>query len=200
MKPDQYRSAIEKHLGEELFRHSLGVAEAAAALAKRFGADGDKAYLAGLVHDYAKRYSRQELLEIAARLNLRLDRITRQEARLLHAPVGAVLIKKELGLKDPAVIQAVRRHTTGSAGMTLLDKVVYLADYIESGRDYEGVEKVRSIARENLDRALLEAVEQAIVSVLKRGLPLHPRSVVFRNCLLHALNDKSTGKRPNQGL
>lgn len=174
-------------LDDRLYRHSLGVAQAAVSLAERYGADGNKAYLAGIVHDYGKRYSGRELLKKADQLKLSLDRITRQEPKLLHAPVGAALLKVELQIGDTGILRAVANHTTGRSNMNRLDKVIYLADYIEEGRNFPGVIEVRQAARENLDRALLMAVELAIRSILKRGLMLHPRSVAFRNSLLAGL-------------
>jgi predicted HD superfamily hydrolase involved in NAD metabolism len=184
MKPDQCRRLMKEMLDEELYRHSLGVAEAALSLSECYGADTQKAYLAGMIHDYGKRYTKKELLRKAQLMGLSLDRITRQEKRLLHAPVGAALIRSELKIKDPDIIKAVAYHTTGRSGMTLLEKVIYLADYIEAGREFKGVELIREIAAKNIDQALLVAVNQAIKSVLARDLMLHPRSVVFRNSLL----------------
>lgn len=171
-------------LDEKLFRHSMGVAKAAASLAEYYGQSKEKAYLTGIVHDYGKRYSRQELIKKAEEMNLRLDRVTREESRLLHAPVGAALLKSEGKVKDPEILRAVYYHTTGRKGMTGLEKVIYLADYIEEGRDFAEADKIRKLAWSDPEQAMLEAVEFAIESVLQRGLLLHPRSVAFRNSLL----------------
>ena len=184
MQPDHYKELMREKLDHELFVHSLGVADAAADLAERYGADKEKAHLAGVIHDYGKRFSGQELLELAGELEIPLDRITRQESRLLHAPVGAALLKKELQIIDQEILLAVANHTTGRRGMGKLEKVIYLADYIEEGRDFPIVDKIRQVAREDLDQALLEAVDFAIKSVLDRKLMLHPRSVAFRNELV----------------
>ncbi len=179
-----YSSLIKERLGEKLYRHSLSVAEAAVSLAEHYGADTEKAKLAGLVHDYGKRYSKQDLIRKAELLELPLDRITKQQVKLLHAPVGAALLESELKISDPEIIRAVAYHTTGRRGMALLDKITYIADYVEEGRQFEGVEYIRKAAYCNLDQALLAAVDTAIRSILDRGLLLHPRSVDFRNSLL----------------
>ncbi len=179
-----YSSLMKERLDGELYRHSLSVAEAAVSLAEYYGADTGKAELAGLVHDYGKRYSKQDLIRKADLLGLSLDRITRQQEKLLHAPVGAALLKSELEICDPEIIRAVACHTTGQIGMTLLDKIIYLADYVAEDRQFEGVEQIRKTAYSNLDRALLAAVDMGIKSVVDRGLMLHPRSVAFRNSLL----------------
>ena len=178
---------MKKHLGEALYRHSLGVAETAADLAVRYRGDRHRAYLAGLFHDYGKVYSFSELRRKTEEMGLCLDRVSLKEKGLLHAPVGAALLPVKAGIADVAVIDAVAYHTTGRPRMSLLGKTVYLADLIEPGRDFNGVEKLRESARVDLDRALLVAVDHTIDRVLQRGRLLHPRSVQFRNCLLTSL-------------
>ncbi len=184
-----YSSLMKEMLDDETYRHSRRVAEAAVKLAEHYGIDPGKAKLAAIVHDYGKRYSRQELIQKANQLGLKLDRITRQQEKLLHAPVGAALLESELKILDPEVAGAVAYHTTGRIGMTLLEKILYLADFIEEGRRYEGVEFIRKAAYSNLERALLAAVDMTIKSVVARGLLLHPRSVAFRNRLLEEITN-----------
>lgn len=177
---------LREHLGKELFQHSLGVAETAAALARHWGTDPDRARLAGLVHDYARGFSSGELAALFIELNLPPDPVIEAEPKLLHAPVGAALLPADLDVTDPVVLEAVRWHTTGHAGMCLLEKVVYLADCIEPHRRYTGVTELRQAAWNSLEQALLMAVNRTIHSVLSRGMLLHPRSVEFRNCLIRA--------------
>ncbi len=185
MTPEKCKLVLIRHLDHELYQHSLGVAGVAADLAVRYGADVSKAFLAGLLHDYGKGYPLGRLRQEARRLELALDRITLAEPKLLHAPVGAALLSEELGIFDPAVIKAVAYHTTGRSRMSLLEKVVYLADFIEPGRDFTGVEQIRQLARVQLNAALVAAVEHTIRSVLERGMLLHPRTIQFRNSLLN---------------
>ncbi len=187
MTADQYRELMRKTLDAELYEHSLATAGTAAELAERYGSKREKAYLAGLVHDYGKRLKRQQLLEAAESYNLKLDSITLGEARLLHAPVGAVLLAEELKINDRELLNAVSYHTTGYSGMTLLAKVLYLADSIESGRRFDGVDKIRELAAVDFEQALLAAVDNTICSVVARGMKLHPRSVAFRNSLLDSI-------------
>jgi predicted HD superfamily hydrolase involved in NAD metabolism len=184
MKPKQGRQLMEEKLGDELYRHCLGVAETAQTLANYYCVDTEKAYIAGMVHDYGKLYSTQELLQKAKELKLPLDRMTLCQEKLLHAPVGAALLKIELGIDDPEISGAVAYHTTGRVGMTLLEKIIYLADFIEPGRVFAGVETIRKAAENNLNSALLLSVNSSIKSILDRDLMLHPRSVAFRNSLL----------------
>jgi len=191
---DRYHDLMKEFLDEKLYRHSLGVAEAAASLAEHYKVDAQKAFFAGIVHDYGKHYSSFELLKKAEALDISLDRFTLQEDRLLHAPIGAALLKTELQVNDSEVLRAVTYHTTGRSGMSSLEKVIYLADYIEKGRDFSGVEKIRELAYVNINQALLEAVEHAIKAVLDRKLLLHPRSVAFRNWLIFMIREQTCDK------
>jgi predicted HD superfamily hydrolase involved in NAD metabolism len=194
MNLEQYQEILQQRLSEELYRHSLGAAKAAAELASLYHADRDRAYLAGLIHDYAKEIEPAVLLQTADRLNLPLDPITRFEGRkLLHAPVGAALLSAELGLQDPEILRAVAYHTTGRAGMTLLEKIVYLADFIEPNRDFPGVERLRELSGIGLDTAILAAIDDTIVLVLERHLMLHPDSVNLRNDLITRIREQENG-------
>lgn len=181
---------MQKMLDPELYRHCAGVAEEAANLARRYGADENQAYIAGMVHDYAKRYSFSEQRKKARQLGLKPDFFGGAEKKLLHAPLGALLIKEELSITDEEVIGAVACHTTGRPGMNLLEKIIYLADLTEPGRSYPGVEAIRKAAQTSLEEALLLAVENVIKSVLKRRLYLHPCSVALRNELIDKLSTK----------
>ena len=185
-----YTYLMKEKLDSELFKHSLGTAKAAAELAKRYDVDSEKVYLAGIVHDYAKPLSGDELLKKAEQLQVPLDRITRQQHKLLHAPVGAVLLEKELEIRDPDVLKAVAYHTTGHSKMSNFEKVLYLADYIEENRQISGVEEIRKAAEKDLELALLIALDTAIQSIVARRLMLHPDSVAFRNSLLKELAGK----------
>lgn len=184
MKKDYYRDLMQRTLSETLFRHSLGTAEAAAALAAHYGADVEKAYIAGLLHDYAKQYSKEVMYCKADQLGLKLDPIIRHEGKLLHAPLGSALLRTEIGFEDPDILEAIAYHTTGHEVMSLLGEVLYLADFIEESRCFEGVDKIRAVAYLDLDKALLRAVDHTICSVLTRGLILHPHSIAFRNRLI----------------
>ncbi len=182
-----YQGIVENNLEERLYRHSLGVAKIAESLAQKNGADRCKAYLAGLLHDYGKRYSTNQLMEKAKELSIDLDWFCINEPKLLHAPVGAALLKSELDIYDKELLDAVAYHTTGKAKMTMLGKILYLSDSIEPGREYRGVNEIRSLASFDLDGAILKVVEYTILSVLERKLLLHPLSVELRNDLLLSL-------------
>jgi len=171
-------------LTPERLEHSLGVAEASVHLARRWGANEEQARLAGLLHDCAKGMGQDELLQWALAFGIVRNDIERACPDLLHGPVGALLAWKEYGVTDAAVLSAIRLHTLGGEGMSLLERIIYLADYIEPGRAFPGVEEVRVLAEKNLNLALLRAMEGTIRYVLERGLPLHPQTVRARNSLL----------------
>ncbi len=183
---EEIREIMVRHLGKDLFRHSLGTAQTAYSLAERYGEEPERAYLAGMVHDYGKVYSSEAVRRWARGLKLKLDQVTLAEPGLLHAPVGAALLPLELGLKDAGVLRAVAYHTTCRPGASLLERIVYLADYIEPGREFPGLGPVREAAEKNLRAALVMVVEQTIRRILDRGRLLHPRSVEFRNSLLRS--------------
>jgi predicted HD superfamily hydrolase involved in NAD metabolism len=191
MDLNQYVSILESRFSSGLLRHSLGVADTAADLAGIYRVNKGKAFLAGLLHDYAKELEPELLLKLANQFKLPVDPITWVEGRkLLHAPVGAALVAAELGITDPEILSAISCHTTGKAEMSILDKVVYLADVIEPNRDYDGVERLRALSRLRLDQAALAAVNMNIYSVLKRDLMLHPGSVDLRNDLIARIRDQ----------
>ena len=105
-------------------------------------------------------------------------------SELWHAPVGAYLVEKEAGITDREILDAIRYHTTGRLGMTLLEKVVYLADYIEPGRHFPGVDEVRDIAKKNLDIALIQAVKNTIVFLMKKNQAIYPDTFQTYNDLI----------------
>ncbi|HWP97213.1 MAG TPA: bis(5'-nucleosyl)-tetraphosphatase (symmetrical) YqeK [Syntrophomonadaceae bacterium] len=181
LNPKEIKEIIRFKLSKHRFKHSLQVAEAARELADHYDQDGEKAYLIGLLHDYAKGISSQELLELAELHGLLEDEVERRVPDLLHAPVGAWLVREELGIEDEAILHAIKVHTLGDFVMSELDKIIYLADMIEPGRDYAGQERLRGLAFRDLDDAMLFGLESTIRYCLDRNRILHPRTVAVRN-------------------
>lgn len=175
---------VKARLDEHRFRHTLGVVETAVQLASDYGADPAKARAAALLHDVAKGYGRERLLKEASGFGIVLSDIERRAPALIHAPLGAEVARREFGIDDPDILAAIKYHTTGRAGMSLLERVVFLADYIEPGRVHPGVERVREAARDDLDRAVLLALDQTIVYLVGRGELIAPDAIAARNDLL----------------
>lgn len=175
---------IRLRLSKRRFQHSLDVAQVARELARHYGLDSDKAYLTGILHDYAKGIAAAELLSIAENNHLLEDDIEREIPDLLHAPVGAFLVQQELGLQDADIIQAIKNHTLGSTAMTDLDKIIYLADMIEPGRDYPGMQRLYCLAFRELDEAMLFGIESTIKYCLEVKRIIHPRTIEVWNYFL----------------
>lgn len=171
-------------LSPQRYEHSLGVRDTAVKLALRFGADPGKAELAGLLHDCAKNIPAEEALVLCERLGIELDEAERLNPALIHAPLGAELAQTEFGIHDEEIKNAIRYHTVGRAGMSLLEKVIYLADMIEPGRSFEGVEALRKAVEVSLDKALYEALKQSILHNAARGRIIHTGTVDAYNDLL----------------
>ena len=185
MEYEEMRSLLQKSLKTSRYEHSLGVAETAAALARRFGVDEKQARIAGLLHDCAREFPNENLIAEAEKRLIMVEAIERQMPLLLHAYVGARLVREKYGVDDAAVEQAIWRHTVGGAQMTKLDKIIWFADMIEPGRDYPGVEELRALARTaGLDEMLLAGLTQSIIFVAQRGGLIHPATVLARNEIL----------------
>lgn len=184
MEEVEIERRLTERLSEKRMRHVHGVAKTAERLARRFGACPGQARLAGLLHDCAREYAKRELLQIASARGLSLTALERAAPVLLHAPVGALRAREIYGIEDAQVLRAIALHTTGGAGMTQLDKIIYLADMIEPSRDYPGVAALRREAEVNLDKAVFAALGQSLAYMLRRGELIHPDTVVARNDFL----------------
>lgn len=175
------------------FRHSRDVCQTAVRLAERWDADIEKCRKAGILHDCARNLKGQELLKTARKYGLIPSEFEIVQPALIHAPLGALIAEKRFGVTDPEILQAIRRHTTGATKMTKMDKIIYLADCIEPGRHYAGVQRIREIADKNLDEAVMAAFDHSILFVIAHEGILHPNSVEGRNCLLMEMKAKRDG-------
>jgi len=172
---------------EERLSHSLGAEKAAVELAERFGEDKNKAALAALIHDNAKCFSYSELLQIVKENNFVIEQDVLDNHKILHAAVGACLAEKELGIDDKDVLNAIKYHTTGKKNMTLLEKIVYLADKIEVNTrppEYRNP-IVKIIETENdLDAAILLTINYTIKSLIDRNLVINSLTIEVWNNLI----------------
>jgi len=175
---------IKSRLSSRRMQHSLQVAAVARDLAENYGVDPEKAYLTGILHDYAKEMAASELLNIATINNLLEHEVDTLVPDLLHAPVGAFLLKNEQGLDDQEILQAVKNHTLGALNMSELDKIIYLADMIEPGRDFPGLERLKCLAWRNLDEGMLFGLESTIKYCLDQQRIIHPLTIEVRNHFL----------------
>ncbi len=166
---------IEEHLSRKRLQHTYAVADEAVRLAKRYGADEKKARLAALFHDMCKGMTVDELDARVRSFGL-ADRLLGR-ANLSHSKVAAEMMKREYHISDEDMINAVAFHTTGRAGMSKLEKIVFLADAIEPGRDYPGVDEIRALAREDLDSAMIRMLSHTVEYIGEKGDYLDPDTV-----------------------
>jgi len=172
--------------GERL-AHTYRVVETARRLAARYQADESRVAAAALLHDLFRGEEPAWLLAEARRLGLDIDPVDAAQPLLLHGPVAAAWLQEQGLVEDGAVLDAIRYHTTGRAGMGPVEKILWVADYIEPGRSFAGVERIRALAEQSLDEALLRGLESGMLYVISRGWLLHPLSVHARNALIRPL-------------
>lgn len=188
MEREEALKLVKEQLTDHRYQHTLGVMETAIALAKQYGGNEQKAELAAIFHDYAKFRPKVEMKEIIAGHGFPQD-LLEFNSELWHAPAGAYLVEKEAGVCDREVLDAIRYHTSGRPGMNLLEKIIYLADYIEPGRHFPGVEEVREMAKENLDKAVIMAIKNTIIFLMKKNQTVYPDTFYTYNDLIKKLED-----------
>ncbi len=189
---DVFEKEVKKLVDEKRFSHSIGVAQAAYLLAKKYGAECKKAYFAGLVHDIAKKLSYEEQLSYVKGIkSIKLDKYEKQMKKMLHAPAGAGFLKKKYKIKDKEVISAVRLHTKGAPDMTLFEKIIFISDYIEPSRDYDVVDYLRKTVFEDIDNGIFVSCDETIKLLIKRKEKIAPCLIEMRNAFL----DKTVKER-----
>lgn len=179
---DDLRCAAVSMLKHRRIPHVLGTAETARALAARYGEDESAAERAALLHDCTKKCTREQHLALCRQYHIELSGAERMDDHLLHAVTGAAVAKHVYGLSD-ASCSAIRWHTTGRPGMTALEKILYLADYIEPTRDFCDLTALRALAFEDLDRAMLLGLEMAVGDLAARGVRVDEQSLRARDYL-----------------
>ena len=171
-------------LKEKRMAHCISVAKLAYDLALVHGCDAMSAYLCGIFHDIARELSPERMLKEAEKRNIFIGEEEHQSPLLLHGDLAAAVMKENYGITDETMLNAVRRHTVGNETMTLLDKILFIADKVEPLRSYEGIEELRASAFSDLDRALLKTVEEELIYGEKHGYPPHPKTLALKNRLM----------------
>lgn len=167
---------LKKALKNRRFQHVLRVEKTAIELAAQYGVDIEKASIAGLCHDYAKQRPDEDFIAEIKKKGLNPLLLDYGNA-IWHGVVGAELIKDELGIWDEDILNAVRHHTTGAPVMTKLEQVIYMADYIEPGRDFAGVKKVRVITAANLQAGVAYQTKHTLAYLIENGKPVYPKTI-----------------------
>lgn len=182
LSDDELRCVALSYLKPKRMAHVLGTEQEALRLARRYGADENDARAAALLHDCTKKLNIEAQLALCERYGVMLDEMQRWALKLQHALTGAEIARHIHGVND-AVYEAIRWHTTGKADMTTLEKVIYLADYIEPTRDFPGVEELRRVVYEDLDRGLLRGLEMTVKEMEDWGNPVHEDTLQARDYL-----------------
>ena len=179
---DQLRPVALSYLRHKRIPHVLGTEQEAIRLAERYGADVEKARVAALLHDCTKKLDMDEQLALCRHYGIELDELERRALKLLHAKTGAAIARDVFGVDDE-IYRAIWWHTTGHANMTLLEKIIYLADYIEPSRDFPGVDKLRAVCYKDLNEGLLTGLEMTIEEMTGMGNPVHRATIEARDAL-----------------
>ena len=190
MTYEQCECEVRQRLSEKRFYHSQCVAEEAVRLAVLYGADPEKARLAGLLHDILKDTPAEEQLKILQGFGIMMNDTELANQKLWHAISGAAFLEFGLGIRDRELLSAVRCHTSGRKNMTLLEKVLFVADYISADRDYPGVEELRAVARESLEEAIIEGVAFTVQELMSRREPVASASIDAYNDAVAVLKKK----------
>ena len=182
MELPQMTQKLQTLLTPKRFAHSVGVSLTARRLAEMYGADADKAEIAGLLHDCAKNMPKDVMVRLCDELEVELDEETRLQLSLVHADLGAKLCQTEFGITDKEIISAIKYHTLGKPNMTTLEKVVFLADAIEPTRtEHEGLSELRRLAEIDIDEAVYFSSELTIRFVTSKGCKLHSQTLKTRD-------------------
>ena len=180
--------------------HTLRVADSAKQLAEQYGADTRSAHTAAMLHDIMKDTPREEQLNLIEKSGIILTCADLASPKIWHSIAGAAYLRGELGIADGDIYNAVYYHTTGRAGMTLLEKVIYIADYISADRTYSGVEDMRHLAQSSLEEAMLFALEFCIGKLARSRQVIHPNSVECYNELLIEKTENRVNKHKTGGI
>ena len=180
---------IKSKLTPERYTHVLSVRELALDLAKKYGADLRKVNLAALLHDCAKWMRTSEQYEAAASREIQLDEVERHNPSLLHALIGVEFAVSKFDVDNPEILNAIRIHTTGSGKMTLVDKILYVADFAEPKRDHAEAHSVRELAYQDLNKAVFEVSRYKIEHLLAKGVLIHPHTIDAYNSALQEIGE-----------
>ncbi len=176
MNREKYLQITKQQLPKSRWDHTLRVVDTAQILAEQYRVDKELVDISSILHDYCKFWTAEELIFAIKRYKLPTDLLLYNQ-ELWHGPVAAVIAETELGIIHSEIIDAITYHTTGRPAMGLVEKVVFLADYIEPARQFPGVDEVRRLAKHSLDHAIMLALEQTISFLTSRGLKVYPLTI-----------------------
>lgn len=183
MNKDEALKIVKAHLPEKRYIHTLGVLETAIDLAKIYNASECEVSLAAIFHDYAKYHPVEEMKSVVL-TELLDERYLYYGDELLHGPVGAHFVKTKFRIENEHILNGIRYHTTGRVGMTIVEKIIFIADYIEPGRNFPGIDEVRHVVKKDLDLAIILAIQNTVQLLMKKQLPIFPDTIDTYNSLI----------------
>lgn len=192
MSITEYKKIIKSMMSENRYNHCVNVSKEAVKLAKRYDGDEEKAAVAGILHDITKEMPKEEQLQIMHDSDIILDDIQKNAPKLWHGISGSVYIKKHFGIEDEDILNAICYHTTGRAGMSLLEKIIFVADFTSEERTYKGVATMRKKSRKSLEDAMLYGFKFTFSDLSSRELAIHPDELACYNEIV--LNNPTKGK------
>ncbi len=178
---ETYKQILQSRLNEKRYNHSLCVADEAARLAQKYGADKEKAYLVGLLHDITKNTSKEEHLKIFNTFGIILNNVECNAEKLWHAISGSAYVKYILNINDEEIFEAIRYHTTAKAQMPLLSLILYLADFTSADRDYEDVDIMRRLVDISLEDAYAYALRYTVMDLAENNRAIHTDTLAAYN-------------------
>lgn len=184
MKIEEMNALLQKSLSEKRYEHSVNVMHEAVILAEHYNVDVKKARIAGLLHDCGREVESKDAAAFAQKIGLSVSLIEKAQPVLLHAPIGRHIAQEKYGITDKSILESIAKHTTGSRGMDALAMIVFLADLIEPGRENKGVSRLKRLAAQDLELAMLAALKMSIEYLLQSGRYIHPSCIDCWNYLL----------------
>ena len=181
---NEIKDILKEYLTPKRYNHSLEVAKEARRLAIKYGCNEEKAYFAGLLHDITKNFSDEKQLQIIRDFDIILTDVELNAKKLWHAITGTAYIKNILKIEDEEILSAIRYHTTAKADMSLLETVLYLADFTSADRDYDDVDVMRSLVDKSMYEALKYALAYTVKDLALRELAIHPDTLEAYNQIL----------------
>lgn len=183
---------LKDYLPEKRIRHSINVAKAAVKLAKIRDCDPEKAEIAGILHDTAKYMKLANVSAFCEKYDIYLDEMEKNSTALSHSALGVYIAIHDFGVEDEEILGAIRYHTTGRPNMTALEEIILLADLIEDGREYPGVDDLRELAYQGLfDQAIAKSFDNTIAILLKKKSLIHLRTIEARNYYVKKIKDEA---------
>lgn len=180
---------LKEMLTEGRFEHSLNVAKCAEKLCDIYDCDKEKAYLAGMVHDCAKCLNEKQVEDYVEKYEIYLDPLEENNLALSHSAIGSYIAEYELGIKDEDIINSIKYHTTGREEMSILEKIIYIADLIEEERKFPAADELRKLAYAGeLDKAILTSFNNTLKYVIENDELIHTRTVSARNYMMQEMS------------